>query len=167
MDYISLSNKLTLLFVLLAVLASFGCQNKSSVGPSEPIEDEQITPAEKLISSPDSRLADVPVPLGADFKADSSSSYETGGYRTVNYCYAIWAKPVLVRTFYQDNMPIHAWQLLHSVSSQSAEALSFRKAGESCNITIGPRNWLFQTLIRIEIQPIDHSYSTTTQGRNK
>ena len=158
MNHIRFSPKLGLAFVLLALLCTCGCQTKSAIGPTEAVEDERIPPGEKLISAPDSRLADVPVPLAARFKANSSSSYETGGGRTVKYCYGIWAKPILVRTFYEDNMPIHSWQLLHSISNKSSQALSFRKAGESCNITIGPSNWCFQTLIRIEIQPIDGSY---------
>ena len=153
MDHLRFASKLVLLSLLICLP---GCQDKS-VGPDEAVESERIAPAEKLVTAPDSRLVDVPVPLGARFKAASSSSYQTGDQRTVNYVYGIWAKPVLLRTFYQDNMSLHAWQFLHSVSNPQAEALSFRKAGESCVITIGPGNWLFQTLLRIEIQPINVS----------
>ncbi|NIA07294.1 MAG: hypothetical protein GWP14_06615 [Actinobacteria bacterium] len=166
MDYTRFLSKLVLPLVCLLLVFAWGCRNKPSMSPEGAIAEERIPPAEKLISAPTSRLADVPVPLGAYFKADSSSSYQTGDQRTVNYLYGIWAKPALLRTFYQDNMPIHAWQLIHTVSNPRAEALSFRKAGESCVITIGPRNWLLQTLIRIEIQPVDVFRSTTMQGKN-
>ena len=158
MNYTRFLSKLVLPFVSILIVFACGCQPKSAAGPTEDLQGERIPPAEKLVSAPDSRLADVPVPLAAYFKAGSSSSYQTGDQRTINYLYGVWAKPVLVRTFYQDNMSIHAWQLMHTVSNPSAEALSYRKAGESCVITVGPRNWLFQTLIRIEIQPVDASY---------
>ena len=151
-------SSLVLPSVSLMLVLACGCQPKSSAGPADAVDPERIPPAEKLVSAPDSRLADVPVPLSARFKSGSSSSYQTADQRTVNYVYGIWSKPVLVRTFYQDNMSIHAWQFIHSVSNPNAQALSFRKAGESCVITVGPRNWLFQTLIRIEIQPVDASY---------
>lgn len=147
----------TKLIMLLVLILTCGCQPKS-VGPDQTLESERIPPDEKLIASPDSRLPDVPVPLGAYFKAGSSSSYQTGDQRTVNYVYGIWAKPVLARTFYRDNMPLHAWEYLHGVSNPNAEAFSYRKAGESCVITVGPKNWLLQTTIRIEIQPVDVSY---------
>jgi hypothetical protein len=158
MGYTRFLSKLILPFVYLMLVFACACQPKYSAGPTEAVDQGRIPPAEKLVSAPDSRLADVPVPLGAYFKAGSSSSYQTGDQRTVNYLYGLWAKPILVRTFYQDNMPIHAWQFMHSVSNPNAQALSFRKAGESCVITVGPRNWLFQTLIRLEIQPVDASY---------
>ena len=65
---------LLLLFVLSALFASLGCQKKASLAQVNTAEDEQIKPTEKLISDPDTRLLDVPVPLGAEFKASSSSS---------------------------------------------------------------------------------------------
>lgn len=154
MNFIRFAGKFILILALPLVC---GCQPKSA-GPDQALESEQISPAEKLIASPDSRLPDVPVPLGSYFKSGSSSSYQTGDQRTVNYVYGIWAKPVLVRTFYRDNMPIHAWEHLRTVANPNAQAISYRKAGESCVVTVGPKNWLLQTIIRIEIQPVDVSY---------
>ena len=164
MIYIRCSKRLVPLSVLLALVCSCGCQNKSSLGPANVTEDEQITPTDKLIPAADSRLADVPTPLGAEFKAKSSSSYETGGRRTVKYNYGIWAKPILVRAFYSDNMPLRGWQLSNTITTQAVVTFSFKKAQEFCTVTIGPRNWCCQTQIRIEIQPMDDFRSTTSQG---
>ena len=82
MNHIRFARKLGLAFVLLALICTWGCQTKSTVGPTEAVEDERIPPDEKLISAPESRLVDVPVPLGARFKANSARSYETGDRRT-------------------------------------------------------------------------------------
>ena len=157
---------LLLLFVLSALFASLGCQKKASLAQVNAAEHEQIKPTEKLIAAPDTRLLDLPVPLGAEFKAASSSSYETGGHRTVNYNYVLWAKPVLVRLFYKDNMPLHGWQPIGTMAADDVTSFSFEKAQEFCNVTVGPRNWYFQTLIRIEIQPVGASTSTFRQGSN-
>lgn len=153
------SKKLVLLFLLLGLVGFYGCQ-KQSLGPTNVIEDDQITPADTLIPAGDSRLADVPIPLGAKFRAKSSSSYETGGRRTVKYNYGIWAKPILVRAFYRDNMPLRGWQLSNTITTEAVVSFSFKKVQEFCTVTIGPRNWYFQTLIHIEIQPVDVFSST-------
>jgi len=158
---------LVVLFGLLVLFGSLGCEQKSSLAQTNVAGGEQVKPIEKLISDPNNRLADVPVPLGAKFKTKSSSSYETGGPRTVSYNYGIWAKQLLVRIFYIDNMPVHGWEQLNSITTQGLDSLTFKKADEFCNVIIGPRNWYFQTLIRIEIQPVSDFRSTTRQGKNK
>ena len=158
---------LVVLFGLLVLFGSLGCEKKSSLAQANTAEGEQIAPVKKLISAPNTRLADVPVPLGAKFKANSSSSYETGGRRSVDYSYGLWAKQLLVRIFYIDNMPVHGWEPINSITTQGLDSLTFKKADEFCNVIIGPHNWYFQTLIRIEIQPMSDFRSTTRQGKNK
>jgi len=158
---------LVVLLGLLVLFGSLGCEKKSSLAQANATEGEQVAPIKKLISAPNTRLADVPVPLGAKFKTNSSNSYETGGYRTVSYSYGIWAKQLLVRIFYIDNMPVHGWEQLNSIMIQGVDSLTFKKADEFCHVIIGPCNWYFQTLIRIEIQPVSDFRSTTRQGKKK
>ena len=167
MNSIRSSKMLMVLLGLVVLFGSLGCEkNKSSLTQANAAKDEQITPIEKLVPAPDARLPDVPIPLGARFKSKFSSSYETGGQRTVTYNYGIWAKQPLVRVFYKDNMPVHNWQPISSITTQKMDCLSFKKDDEFCSVTIGPRNWYFQTLIRIEIQPVDVFQSTIMQGKN-
>ena len=140
--------------VALAVLSClWGCQGRTSATASVS-EEEEIKPSEKLVADPDRRLADVPVPLGAHFKAGSSRSYQTGSRRRVDHNYGIWAKKSLVRSFYRDNMPVHGWKLTNSITGQGAYYMSYRKGSESCRVSIGPTNWCLQTRIEITVQPV-------------
>ena len=151
--------------ITLAVLACLcGCQGKSTTTATGPSEDDQIKPSEKLIAAPDSLISDVPVPLGASFNTDSSSSYTTGSRRRIDHNYGIWAKKALVQRFYHDNMGIYGWDLSNSIVSEGMYILSYKKADESCRVIIGPSNWLFQTRIEIIVQPMDDSTTLGTKG---
>ena len=140
-----------LLFALAVLSCLYGCQ-----GPSAGMagDEEAIKPSEKLVVDPDGRVADVPVPLGARFKAGSSRSYETGSLRRVDYNYGVWAKKSLIRRFYQDNMPMHGWKLINSIRGEHRYSMNYKKGQESCRVNIGPTNWCFQTLIEIIIEPV-------------
>ncbi len=137
----------------LAVLSClWGCQSSSSMRADK----EEIKASEKLVADADRRLADVPVPLGAHFKAGSSKSYETGSRRRVDHNYGIWAKKSVVRRFYEDNMPVYGWELTNSIVDQGAYHLSYKKGRESCRVSIGPTNWCLQTRIEITVQPVEN-----------
>ena len=144
---------LNMTFVLTVLSCLWGCQGRTSTAASVR-EDDKIKPSEKLIVDPDRRLTDVPIPLGAHFKAGSSRSYETGSRRRVNHSYGIWAKKSLVRVFFRDNMPIHGWKLTNSVVGSGTYDMNYRKGQESCRVRVGPRNWCLQTQIEITIQPV-------------
>ena len=147
-----LPGKLLHLLSALAIFSClYGCQAPSSGATAE---DEAIRPSEKLVVDPDGRLSDVPVPLGASFQSDSSTSYETGTLRRVDHTYGIWAKEPLVRRFYEDNMPSHGWKLINSIAGEDSYSMNYKKGRESCRINIRPKIWPFQTLIEIRIQPV-------------
>ena len=150
-----LRRSLCLAFTLVVLTCFCGCQSKTPTAAEIAREEEQIEPREKLVVDPDARVADVPVPLGAHFKPDSSSSYETGSRRRIAHNYGIWAKSLLVRKFYRDNMPMHGWRLTNTITSQGTYYMSYRKGPESCRVGIGPTNWFLQTRIEIIIQPVD------------
>ncbi len=141
-----------LLLPSLLVLVSLGaCSPTASTSATD---GDQITPSDKLIVDPYPLVTDIPVPLRADFKTSQSSNYQTGQQRVVNHHYRIWADPLLVRLFYQDNMPLRNWTLTNEIPSYNKTILSYRKAQEFCTVTIGPKNWFRQTIIHIEIQPV-------------
>ncbi len=144
---------LHLLFTLAMLSCLYGCQAPSSQIAAE---EEAIRPSEKLVVDPDGRLADVPVPLGASFKAGSSSSHETGTLRRVGHTYGIWAKKSLVRRFYKDNMPMHGWKLTNIINGPNTYSMNYKKGRESCRVNIGPKNWCLQTMIEIIIQPVSN-----------
>lgn len=149
----SLSTSAKILFLpsLLALACLGGCRAASSTSTAN---EDQITPSEELIVEPYPLIPDIPVPLGATFKTGESSNYQTGDRRVVNHHYRIWSDPLLVRLFYQENMPLRNWTLTNQMASYDKTTLSYRKANESCTVTIGPKNWFRQTIIHIEIQPI-------------
>lgn len=148
--------KTPLFFWVLPLAWLVGCAGTSSVSQTKTAGAKKVTPIAKLIVDRDALLPDVPVPVGAKFKTTESSNYQTGSQRVVNHVYGIWAKPARVRLFYQENMPLRNWKPANKIASAGAQTLNYRKAKESCTITVGPRNWCFQTLIRIEIQPISN-----------
>ena len=141
--------------VLAGLSFLFGCQGKSVTTATGPGEVDQIKPSEKLIVDPDALISDVPVPLGANFETGSSSSYQTGSSRRIDYNYGVWAKKTLVLRFYQDNMSLYGWELINGIETQGVHILSYKKADESCRVIIGPKNWLFQTKVEIVVQPVD------------
>ena len=153
MNTTMLCKSLHLLFALALLSCLYGCQ-----APTTQIaaEEEAIKPSEKLVVDPDGRLDDVPVPLGASFKANSSISYETGDLRRVAHNYTIWAKMPLIRRFYEDNMPMHGWKMTNSINGEHTYSMNYKKGQESCRVNIGPKNWYFQTMIEITIQPVSH-----------
>ena len=142
---------LTLILAVLSCL--WGCQGKTSA-EARLREDREIKASEKLVVDPDRRLADVPIPLGAHFKKDSSRNYQSGSRRLVDHKYGIWAKKSLVRAFFQDNMPVHGWKLTNSIAGSGTYDISYRKGRESCRVSIGPTNWYFQTQIEITVQTV-------------
>ena len=150
----TLLHKFMNMALILTVLSClWGCQGRTSTAASVR-EDDKIKSSEKLIVDPDRRLTDVPIPLGAHFKAGSSRSYRTGTRRRVNHSYGIWAKQSLVRVFFRDNMPIHGWKLTNNIAGSGRYDISYRKGYEFCRVSIGPTNWCFQTQIEITIQPV-------------
>ena len=153
MDSTLLRKSLYMVLVLAVLSCLWGCQGKTSATASAS-KEEEIKPSEKLVADPDRRLADVPVPLGAHFKAGSSRSYQTGSRRRVDHNYGIWAKKSLVRRFYLDNMPVHGWKLTNSITGRGAYYMSYKKGRESCRVSIGPTNWCLQTRIEITVQPV-------------
>ena len=153
MDSTLLRKSLYMVLVLAVLSCLWGCQDKTLTTASAS-KEEEIKPSEKLVADPDRRLADVPVPLGAHFKAGSSRSYQTGSRRRVDHNYGIWAKKSLVRRFYLDNMPVRGWKLTNSITGQGAYYMSYKKGRESCRVSIGPSNWCFQTRIEITVQPV-------------
>ncbi len=153
MDSTLLRKSRHMVLVLAVLSCLWGCQGKTSTTASVS-KEEEIKPSEKLVADPDRRLADVPVPLGAHFKAGSSRSYQTGPRRRVDHNYGIWAKKSLVRRFYLDNMPVHGWKLSNSITGRGAYYMSYKKGRESCRVSIGPTNWCFQTRIAITVQPV-------------
>ena len=153
MDSTLLRKSLYMVLVVAALSCLWGCGGRTSTTASVS-KEEEIKPSEKLVSDPDRRLADVPVPLSAHFKAGSSRSYQTGSRRRVDHNYGIWAKKSLVRRFYRDNMPVHGWKLTNSITGRGAHYMSYKKGRESCRVSIGPTNWCFQTRIAITVQPV-------------
>ncbi len=154
MDSTLLRKSLYMVLALTVLSCLWGCQGRRSTSTASVSKEEEIKPSEKLVADPDRRLADVPVPLGAHFKAGSSRSYQTGSRRRVDHNYGIWAKKLLVRRFYLDNMPVHGWKLTNSITGRGAYYMSYNKGRESCRVSIGPTNWCFQTRIEITVQPV-------------
>lgn len=146
---------------VLALAFCWGCAPRTTVSTSNAVEDDRIKPSQKLVPAQNTRLKDIPVPLGARFKGESSRSYQTGSSRRAEHTYGIWAKRSLIRDFYQDNMPVHRWKLTNSFMLEGLHCLNYTKAGESCRITIGPTNWYFQNLIHILVQPVDKRSPTS------
>ena len=153
MDSTLLRKSLYMVLTLAVLSCLWGCQGKTSTTASVS-KEEEIKPSEKLVADPDRRLADVPIPLGAHFKASSSRSYQTGSRRRVDHNYGIWAKKSLVRRFYLDNMPVYGWKLTNSITGRRAYYMSYKKGRESCRVSIGPTNWCLQTRIEITVQPV-------------
>lgn len=148
-------HKLLKMALILAVLSClWGCGSKTAdLG-----KDEELKPSEMLIADPDRRLADVPTPLGAKFEANSSRNYQSGSRRRVDHKYSIWAKESQLRLFFRDNMPIHGWELTNSIVGPGTYNINYKKGRESCRVSIGPKNWCFQTQIKITVQPVKDFY---------
>ncbi len=157
MDSKLLHKSLCMTLVLAVLSCLWGCQGKTSRA-TRLREDKEITPGERLIADPDTRLADVPIPLGAKFKANSSRSYQTGSRRRVDHKYTIWAKESQLRAFFLDNMPGHGWKLTNSIAGPGTYDISYKKGRESCRVSIGPKNWYFKTQIGITVQPVKDFY---------
>jgi len=144
---------LNMALVLTSLSCLWGCQGRSSTTAGVR-KDKEIKPSEKLVVDPDRRVRDVPIPVGAHFKAGSSRSYQSGSRRRVDHNYGIWAKKSVVEAFFRDHMPIHGWKLTNSIAGSGTYNISYRKGHESCRVSIGPTNWCFQTQIGITIQPV-------------
>ena len=145
------SLRMSLILTLLSCL--WGCQGKTSA-EARLREDQEVKASEKLVVDPDRRLTDVPIPLGAHFKEGSSRSYQTASRRQIDHKYGIWAKKPVLRVFFQDNMPVHGWELTNSIAGSGTYDISYRKGRESCRVSIGPTNWCLQTRIEITVQPV-------------
>jgi hypothetical protein len=114
--------------------AAVGCA--SSNGPSGPL-------------SPSSRpyLADIPLPEGFTLADRSSEDWSARTIRFVRHRYLGRGDRQAARAFYRRQMPLVRWTPICESSANGRHELSFRRAKETCRITIdgrgrGPRNAL-------------------------
>lgn len=116
-------------------------------------DDGQYLPrdvGDGLVAAPDSKIPDVPMPIG--FKADRNKSHWTwnGRARTVYHVYQGHAKQGDAVEFYQRTLPDYGWSLVDIQSVADSAVVRYTKGPEQLAITTS-QGWGVST-ITIEIK---------------
>lgn len=144
------SGELRLRFISCALmLAAVGC-----AGP--------VPRSGSLEPSRQPYLVDIPLPVGFVLADHSSEDWSSGPVRFVRHRYEGRADKTSVRAFYRRQMPLIRWTPVSESSVDGRHALSFRRAKETCRITIdgrgrSPRGRLsVEVVIAPDIGPANH-----------
>lgn len=134
-----------LALLALLTLASQGCVGKRFV-----LEPGDVYPAESIIAN-DYQPRDVPIPLGFKYLPKESFSY-VGSFRVVGLEYIGETLVEDVASFFEEQMPLHGWQLLRREQVRSL-TLVFVNDREECYL--GLRRIEDRTEFRLRLQPRD------------
>ncbi len=96
-------------------------------------------------------LVDIPLPEGFVLADHSSEDWSSGTIRFVRHRYEGRADKLSVRAFYRRQMPLIRWTSVSESSVDGRHALSFRRAKETCQITIDGRGRSPRSLLSVEV----------------
>ncbi len=108
-----------------------------------------------LIASPNSPIADVPIPVGFHMTEDSTSNISpAAGVRVVDHRYKGSDDLLPIVKFYRDQMPEKGWTWIEQNQARGGEVtLHFTKNNEDCVITVTPGSW-GKNFVQVKIDPI-------------
>lgn len=126
------------LVVVLAVAA--GCS-----GPGPTHAPSPLRPV------PDPPEVDVPVPVGFRLQERSCEDWSSGALRYVRHRYLGKADKYAVRKFYREQMPLVRWSAVSESQVAGRHTLRFKRAKESCTITVSDADSGRSGLVAIEV----------------
>jgi len=94
------------------------------------------------------RLADIPVPAGFEFKANDSSDRLVSGMRVVRHLYGGPASVSQVAEFYRREMATVGWKIAEENFNAGTQRFRFDKGNETCYISIYD-DWGTKLLINV------------------
>jgi hypothetical protein len=108
-----------------------------------------------LDPSPNSPIADVPIPIGYTMSSDSTSKVVPGNQiRFVDHHYKGDADLLPLVKFYRDHMPEFKWNLVDQNQTAGSEVtMHYTKNSEDCYVSLTPGRFGY-TYIRVRIDPI-------------
>jgi hypothetical protein len=111
---------------------------------------------DRLVATASPYFVDLPMPAGFKLLDKETTDYMTGGLRYAKQVYKGSADPVLVREFFQEQMPLSRWKWVDTENEGGVQSLRFRKDEERCDIKVTRegRGLFLKTMIRIRISPI-------------
>jgi hypothetical protein len=125
--------------VVAWLLAAAGCETTDwPLGPRTD-DGQRLThpPGPGLVAATDSRIADVPMPVGFVPVASRSNSYvPPSGPRAVNHVYQGIATVAEASQFYRQQLPAHGWQSVRERADGSISTMVYVKGQEELTVQI-------------------------------
>lgn len=138
-----LSLSLAALCTVAGSAAVTGCSHSHAAAGTQPA----------LITSPNSPIADVPIPAGFSMVTSQSISQvvQSSGLRFVDHQYTGGDDVLPVVRFYRDELPSRGWTLVDQDQLKHEITLHFTKNSE--NLAVSVWSGTLDTHIRIKIDP--------------
>jgi len=91
---------------------------------------------QRLLPSPHPVVADIPVPTGFEIVDQASEDRPGDRQRYLRHRYRGKADKGIVKTFYQEEMPLVRWTLISDSEVDGRILMRFTKGTESCSVTV-------------------------------
>ena len=111
----------------------------------------QVQPLAELIAQSRPPIPDLPVPIGFKLDERKSRDYALAGARFVDHTYKGRANKLVVKRFYERQMPVNRWVLSTAMFVRGEILMDFEKETERCRIIIVRGSLFHPTYIKVQL----------------
>jgi hypothetical protein len=110
-----------------------------------------VAEGQRLVPASHAFEPDIPLPRGFELVDQSSADWSSDAKRYVRQRYRGNADKVAVETFYRREMPLVRWTLVRETRGGGRTAMQFKKAKESCSVTIEDEVYGVMRQVAVEV----------------